>query len=171
MTKPKRSYKGRKKKIDPVQVQVSIMVPRLRIKGRFVKIAPAVIQEAILQWADTGMAPDGFEIKGVEWENYGRSKERRYADDEASIEEARLTLKLGQLFRGRFVDFQPLRRRKGTPSGGYAATGFRPKTITTRPTTVGRNANNRPKAGVDKVRPDKKRVARRSKAKAKSRKR
>lgn len=105
----KKKKRGKKTKIDPVAVQVSVRAPR--IPG--VKFSPKLLEEVMLKWADTGEVPDGFEIASVEWENYGRFKERRYARDEESIEEARITLKLGQLFRGRFVRFQTLGARKG----------------------------------------------------------
>lgn len=106
-----RGRRGKKTKIDPVAVQVSISAPVIRNKrGKEIPIQPEVLQQAILVWADTGEPPPGFWIEGVEWENYGRNKERRYARTEEEIEEARLTLKLGQMFRGKHLRLSPIRK-------------------------------------------------------------
>ena len=161
--KAERRYK---KKVDPVAIQVSVGVPKLRGKdGKFLKIAPSVIQEVILAWADTGEAPPGFEIRGVEWENYGRHKERRFADDEESIEQARLTLKLGALFRGRFVSFSAIRLAQRTSPGGSSPNRPGPKKTAKLSPAIRSVARARTKRAVVPNRPNKKRLARGGKTK------
>lgn len=105
----KRKRKSGKRRVDAVEVQVAIQVPRIFNK----KISQKLLNEVLMAWADTGDVPRGFHINSVEWENYARGKERRIAADVKSIEKARTTLNLGALFRGRFARISSVRKAKG----------------------------------------------------------
>lgn len=81
---------------EPVDIQVAVRILK-RKSGR--PISKEVIREAVKIWACTGKPPIGFEITSVSWNNYEREKGERIAEDEESIEEARRTLHLCELFQ------------------------------------------------------------------------
>jgi hypothetical protein len=115
--KGKGKSKGKKKTgQDALRVEVFFRVPVLRDKrGRRIPISQSVLNEARQIWADTGIAPKGFEVLAVEWQNYRRNKPVRRAEDADEIEEARTSLHLGSLFRSGIGIVQPMEQiERGT---------------------------------------------------------
>lgn len=92
------------KKVDPVNIQFSV---RARLpKG--LKMTQKLQERILLEWAETGKLPKGFEIRMIKWRNPARKPPKnnwRVAESKADIEEARITLRLKELLPVTHIEF------------------------------------------------------------------
>lgn len=102
----KTKRKKRHRKVDPVRVQVSVQT-KLPPGATVTK---SLVNQAIERWAETGRTPKWLKIAAVEWQNPGRVTKKlrnwRRAETPTELEEARTSLHLARLLRGRHISFR-----------------------------------------------------------------
>lgn len=79
---------------EPVQVQIQMRILTREGQRALEKLGR---QRIIFDWSATGATPSGIQITSVIWDNYKRHH-RRSATDAESIEQARESLHLAELF-------------------------------------------------------------------------
>lgn len=114
---------------EPVRVQVRIRI-LTREGDRIYKKRGR--KQILLDWAATGKTPEGIEITEVTWQNYNRWSEERVADDKKSIELARETLHLAELFSAAFPSFSSVGPSQGARPPAKAPAGHRRRKLPRR---------------------------------------
>lgn len=155
---PKKRGKRGKRKPDPLNVQVRILVR----KG--MPADAETLRQVTEQFSSTGAVPDGYRVAAVNWQNPERKNGKdgwRTSDVPGeSVERARETLNLAGWLRGAQSVVRKVGAGGGTGAPVPADAGRRRQEKPKRKNAVRRAANRKHHSKMGKVRPHKARLAR-----------